>query len=128
MRAVVCTGYGPPETLRLVEVDPPIPGADEVRLRVRATAVTSSDCLVRGFRMKPTLWIPGRLVLVITRPRRPILGMVFAGDVDAVGREVTSVALGQEVYGLDRFGFGCYAEYKCQRADGVIAPKPTNLS
>lgn len=127
MQAVVCAGYGPPEVLRLAELDDPVPGPGEVRVEVRATAVTTSDCFVRGFRVKPSLWIPGRLVLGITRPRRPVLGMVFAGDVDAVGRGVTSVAVGQAVYGFDRFGFGCYAEYKCLPATGVIAPKPANL-
>ena len=127
MQAAVCTRYGPPEVLRLAEVDRPLPGPDDVRIKVAATAVTTSDCFVRGFRVKPSLWIPGRLVLGITRPRRPVLGMVFAGDVDTVGRNVTSVAVGQAVYGFDRFGFGCYAEYKCLRADSVIAPKPTNL-
>jgi hypothetical protein len=69
----------------------------------------------------------GRLALGITKPRRPVLGMVFAGDVDVVGRAVTSVPVGRAVYGFDRFAFGCYAEYKCLPADGVIAPKPANL-
>ena len=127
MRAVVCTSYGPPEVLRLAEVDQPVPGRGEVRIRVRATAVTTSDCFVRGFRVKPLLWIPGRLVLGLVRPRKPVLGMVFAGDVDAVGPGVSSPAPGQAVYGFDRFGFGCYAEYKCLPADGVVGPKPANL-
>src|SRR5947209_2701107 len=127
MQAVVCTRYGPPEVLRLAQVDQPVPGPGEVRINVYATAVTTSDCFVRGFHLKPSLWIPARLMLGISRPRRPVLGMVFAGDVDAVGPGVTSMAVGQAVYGFDRFGFGCYAEYKCLRADGVIAPKPANL-
>jgi NADPH:quinone reductase-like Zn-dependent oxidoreductase len=113
--------------LRLAEVDQPVPGPDDVRVKVHATAVTSSDCFIRGFHVKPSLWIPGRLVLGITRPRRPVLGMVFAGEVDAVGSAVSSVVIGQAVYGFDRFRFGCYAEYKCLRADGVIGPKPANL-
>jgi NADPH:quinone reductase-like Zn-dependent oxidoreductase len=127
MQAAVCTRYGPPDVLRLAEVDRPLPGPGEVRIRVSATAVTTSDCFIRGFRVKPSLWIPGRLVLGITRPRRPVLGMVFAGDVDAVDPAVSSLTVGQAVYGFDRYTFGCYAEYKCLPADGVIGPKPTNL-
>lgn len=128
MQAAVCAGYGPPEVLRPAEIDQPVPGPGDVRIKVYATAVTTSDCFIRGFRIKPSLWIPGRLVLGITRPRRPVLGMVFAGDVDAIGQNVTSVAVGQAMYGFDRFAFGCYAEYKCLPADGVIAPKPANLN
>ncbi|GAA2359643.1 NAD(P)-dependent alcohol dehydrogenase [Dactylosporangium salmoneum] len=127
MQAVVCTRYGPPEVLCLTEVDQPEPGPGEVRVRVRATTVTTSDCFVRGFRLKPSLWIPARLVLGVTRPRRPVLGMVFAGDVDAVGPGVAATQVGQAVYGFDRFRFGCYAEYKVLPASGVVAPKPANL-
>ena len=127
MLAAVCTRYGPPDVLQLAEVDLPVPKRDGVRVKVRATAVTSSDCFVRGFRIKPSLWIPGRLALGITRPRRPVLGMVFAGDIDAVGERVTSFEVGQPVFGFDRFGFGTYAEYKCMPAGGVIALKPANL-
>ncbi len=127
MQAVVCTGYGPPEVLRMTEIKTPVPGPGDVRINVHTTAVTTSDCFVRGFHISPSLWIPGRLVLGITRPRRSVLGMVFAGDVAAAGRDVSSVAVGQAVYGFDRFGFGCYAQYKCMPAGGVIAPKPANL-
>ena len=128
MRAVVCTRYGPPEVLQLAEIDLPTPGRDGVRVRIRATAVTSSDCFVRGFRIKPSMWLPARLALGVTRPRKSVLGMVLAGDIDAVGEDVTSFEVGQPVFGFDRFGFGTYAEYKCMPADGVLAPKPANLS
>jgi len=127
MRAVVCDRYGPPEVLRPVEIDPPVVRRGQVRVEVRATAVTSSDTFIRGFRLKPSLWIPGRLALGLTRPRRPVLGMVFAGRVDAVAPGVAAWQVGQRVYGFDRFGFGCYAQLKTLPADGVLAPSPVNL-
>jgi NADPH:quinone reductase-like Zn-dependent oxidoreductase len=114
--------------LQVAEVPMPTLGRGEVRVRIHATAVTSSDCFVRGFQMKPSMWIPGRLVLGVTRPRKPILGMVLAGDIDAVGGGVTSFEVGQPVFGFDRFGFGTYAQYKTMPAGGVLATKPTNLS
>lgn len=128
MLAAVCPRYGPPDVLRVAEVPVPALGRGDVRVRVHATAVTSSDCFVRGFQMKPSMWIPGRLVLGVTRPRKPILGMVLAGDVDAVGAHVTSFEVGQPVFGFDRFGFGTYAEHKTMPAGGVLAPKPTTLT
>lgn len=128
MLAAVCRRYGPPDVLQVTEVPMPTPGRDGVRVAIYATAVTSSDCFVRGFQIKPSMWIPGRVVLGVTRPRQPVLGMVLAGDVDAVGGDVTSFEVGQPVFGFDRFGFGTYAEYKTMPATGVLAPKPTTLT
>ena len=128
MLAAVCTRYGAPEVLQLAEIEPPRLKPDGVRIKIRASAVTSSDCFIRAFRVKPALWIPGRLVLGITRPRKPVLGMALAGEIDAVGAEVTSFEVGQPVFGFDRFGFGTYAQYKCMPAGGVLASKPANLS
>ena len=76
----VCTRYGPPEVLQLRELPTPFPKRDEVRIRVHATAVTSSDCIVRSLRVPASMWIPARLVVGLTKPRRPILGMVLAGE------------------------------------------------
>lgn len=128
MLAAVCPRYGPLDVLVVAEVPMPALGRDDVRVRIHATAVTSSDCFVRGFTIKPSMWIAGRVVLGVTRPREPILGMVLAGDVDAVGGNVTSFEVGQPVFGFDRFGFGTYAEYKNMPASGVIAPKPATLT
>lgn len=70
MKAVVCTHYGPPEVLQLRELEKPAPKHDEVRIKIHATAVTSSDCIVRSFNLPASMWIPARLVLGITKPRR----------------------------------------------------------
>lgn len=128
MRAVVCTGYGPPEVLQLRDVADPAPTARELRIHISATAVTSSDCIMRRLNVPATMQIPARLALGLTKPRKPVLGMVFAGEVDAIGRDVSTFGVGDEVFGIDRFAFGAYAEYKCVRQDGVVAQKPSNLS
>jgi len=127
MKAIVCTKYGSPEVLQLRDLEKPDFKNDEVRIRVRATAVTSSDCIVRGFRIPVALWIPARLVLGLRRPRK-ILGMVLAGDVETIGKGVRLFKEGDRVFGLDPFAFGAYAEYKCLQESGVLAPIPGNLT
>jgi NADPH:quinone reductase-like Zn-dependent oxidoreductase len=128
MKAAVCTKYGSPEVLQLREVKDPTPRHGEVRIKIHASAVTSSDCIVRSFSVPASMWVPARLVLGVTRPRPPVLGMVFAGEVEAVGTGVASFSEGEQVFGLDRFAFGAYAERKCMTEGGVLARKPLNLS
>src|SRR6266545_3247077 len=74
MKAVVCTKYGPPEVLQLRELGTPAPKHDEVRIQIHATAVTSSDCIIRSLNVPASMWIPARLVVGITKPRKPVLG------------------------------------------------------
>jgi len=128
VKAVVCTKYGSPEVLQLAELEKPAPGDYDVCIRIHATAVTSSDCIVRGFTIPAALWLPARLFLGLTRPRQPVLGMVLAGEVESGGKEVTSFKPGDQVFGIDRFAFGTYAQYKCLPESGVLASKPFNLS
>jgi NADPH:quinone reductase-like Zn-dependent oxidoreductase len=128
MKAVVCTRYGPPEVLQLRELEEPAPKDDEVRIKIHATAVTSSDCIVRSFSIPAAMWIPGRLVLGITKPRSPVLGMVLAGEIEGVGKDVGSFIERDQVFGFDRFDFGAYAEYKCMPESRVLTSKPSNLS
>jgi len=127
VKAVVCAKYGPPEVLQLREVEDPAPKRDEVCIRIFATAVTSSDCIVRSGDVNRVLWLPMRVAVGFRAPRRP-LGMVLAGDVASVGEEVTSFKPGDQVFGFDRFGFGAYAEFKCMSGRGLLAPKPSNVS
>lgn len=127
MRAVFCVSYGPPEVLQLREVEAPIPGKGEVAIRIAATAVTSSDCIVRRGKVSPLLWLPMRVAVGFRAPRRP-LGMVLAGEVSSIGDGVTSFGPGDQVFGFDPFGFGCYADVKCMSAAGLLAAKPANLS
>lgn len=128
MRAVVCPRYGPPDVLRLEERPTPVPRPDEVRIRIHATAVTSSDCYTRGLRLNPAYRLLARLVLGWRGPRQPVLGMVLSGEVDAIGREVRTFEVGDQVLGFDRRRFGTYPEQVCWRADGILARRPESLS
>ena len=120
MKAIVCTKYGPPEVLQLREVEKPTPKKNEVRIRNFATTVTASDAIVRGFKLRrlSPLGIMMAFVLGIRAPRKPIIGMVVAGEVESVGEEVTRFKVGDQIYGstLGSGGFirfGAYAEYIC---------------
>ena len=128
VRAVVCTRYGPPEVLRLEELAAPTPRKNEVLIRILATAVTSSDCYVRGLRLTPAYRIMAPLVLGWNAPRRPVLGMVLSGEVDSVGLDVRSFEVGDRVFGFNRHRFGTYAQYVCWPEDGPLAMRPVNLS
>jgi NADPH:quinone reductase-like Zn-dependent oxidoreductase len=128
MKAIVCTKYGPPEVLQLKEVEKPTPRKNEVCIKIFATAVTASDCIVRGFKVPIRFWLPMGLVIGFTKPRKPILGMVLAGEVESVGKDVKSFKKGDQVFGFDRFVFGTYAEYKCIPEEGMLAIKPTNVN
>ncbi len=131
MRAVVCTGYGPPDVLELAEVRKPVPKDDEVLIRIRATTVSAADCELRGFDFAPWIWLPLRLGFGILRPRQPVLGQDLAGDVDSVGRDVKSFREGDRVFAATGIGLGAYAEYICLRENpetGAIATMPENVS
>ena len=128
MRAVVCTRYGTPEVLRLEDLATPVPRKNEVLIRIRATAVTSSDCYVRGLRLSPAYRIMARLALGWSAPRQPVLGMVLSGEVDAVGPDVRSFEVGDRVFGFNRHRFGTYAQYVCWPEDGLLATRPANLT
>jgi len=116
MRAVVHDRYGPPEVLRLEDVERPVPNDDEVLVRVHATTVTRTDCHMRE--ASPFIW---RFMLGFLRPKRRILGLEFAGVVEAVGSTVTEFDVGDRVFGLRN---GAYAEYVCVREAGLLAHMP----
>ena len=128
MKAVVCTRYGPPEVLRLEERATPAPRKNEVRIRILATAVTSSDCYVRGLRLSLAYRLMARLVLGWNAPRQPVLGMVLSGEVDSVGPDARSFGVGDPVFGFDQQRFGTYAQYVCWPDDGLLATRPANLT
>ncbi len=128
MKAIVCTKYGPPEVLQLKEVEKPAPKPNEVLIKIFATGVTASDCIVRGFKVPIIMWIPMAAAVGFPKPRQPILGMVFAGAVESVGKDVKTYKKGDQVFGFDRFAFGTYAGYKCMPEDGMLAIKPANLN
>ncbi len=124
----MCTRYGPPEVLQLQDAAKPVPGSKQVRIRVAATAVTSSACYIRGLNLPFGYRMAARLTLGLTAPRRPILGMVLAGQVESAGSDVTAFGEGDRVFGLDRHRFGAYAEYVCWPGGGMLAPLPEPMS
>ncbi len=128
MRAVICSAYGPPEVLTLADVPTPTPTAGEVRIRIRATAVTSSDCYVRGLDLDPRYRLLARLALGWKAPRQPILGMVLSGQIDAVGSGVTRFSEGDVVFGFDRHRFRTYAQYVCWTQDALLVSRPADLT
>ena len=127
MRAIVCTRYGPPEVLRLTERATPVPRKNEVRIRILATAVASSDCYVRGLDLNRAYRLMARLALGWNAPRQPVLGMVLSGKVDAIGPDASSFEEGERVFGFDPRRFGTYAEYVCWPDHGLLVTRPANL-
>lgn len=128
MKAIVCTQYGPPEVLHFKEVEKPIPKDNEVLIKVYATAVTSGDCRVRSFTVPLSYWLSARIVLGLSKPKRAILGSVFAGEVEGVGQAVKHFQKGDQVFGSKGHDFGAYAEYLCMPENGPLAIKPTNVT
>jgi NADPH:quinone reductase-like Zn-dependent oxidoreductase len=127
VKAVVYTGYGPPEVLRLADRPEPRAGRNDVLIRVHSTAVTASDCLVRGLRF--TGWRRSLIRIAFgVRAPRGVLGMVAAGEVESVGRRVTRFAPGDRVFGMGGFRFGAYAEKVCWSARATLAAMPAGLT
>lgn len=120
MKAAVHDRYGPPEVLRVQEVERPEPQDGEVLVRVRASTVNRSDCGLRG-----ATYFFARAFTGLLRPKRKIAGTELAGTVEAVGPAVTDFAAGDDVFGIRG---GANAEYVCVPADGLIVPKPAGLS
>lgn len=128
MKAIACKRYGPPEVLEFIELPKPTPADDEILIRVRATTVSSGDCRVRSLSLPRGFGPLGRLALGLRGPRQAILGTELAGDVESVGRTVTSFKPGDAVFAFPGGRMGAYVEYKCMPGDGAVARKPPRLS
>ena len=133
MKAIICTKYGPPEVLKLQEVDKPIPKDNEVLGKIYATTVTIGDVRIRSFNVPRLQWLFARLYLGLRKPKNSILGMEIAGEIEAVGSDVKLFKKGDKIFALlyhkrAKPPFGGHAEYKCLPEDGVLALKPVNMT
>ncbi len=128
MKAVICTKYGTPEVLQIQEVVKPIPGNNQILVKIVATAVNSGDVRVRSLDAKGFMKVIMQLVLGISKPRKPILGTVFSGVVEAVGDKVSKFKVGDKVFGMTGFKFGTYAEYIAVNQNGNVLEMPKNAT
>ncbi|MDQ7816404.1 MAG: NAD(P)-dependent alcohol dehydrogenase [Melioribacteraceae bacterium] len=134
MKAVVCTKYGPPEVLKIVEVEKPFPKPNEVLIKILATTAHIGDTKIRrlepgmgpvkDFFFKPIM----RIIVGFTRPRKKILGMELSGEIETVGKDVTLFKVGNPVFASTEFRFGTYAQYCCIPENGILAIKPANMT
>jgi NADPH:quinone reductase-like Zn-dependent oxidoreductase len=123
MRAAVRTSYGPPDVVRIAEVDKPTPKNNQVLVKVHATTVNRTDC---GFRAGRPFFV--RLLTGLPRPKVTVLGTEFAGEVEMVGASVTSFRVGDRVFGFKGLPFGAHADYMAIPQDGFLATMPAQLS
>jgi len=132
MKAIICTKYGPPEVLQFTEIEKPTPKDNEVLIKIYATAVTASDIFIRSSELPIRFLIPMRLMLGLFKPRKSIIGLVLAGEIESTGKDTKRFKKGDQVYGLTGFGLGAYAEYKCMKETdstyGCLAIKPVSIS
>jgi NADPH:quinone reductase-like Zn-dependent oxidoreductase len=137
VKAIVCTKYGPPEVLQLREVEKPVPRDNEILVKIHATTCHVGDTRIRSFRVPFWQVVPFLILMGLRRPKRSILGMELAGDVESTGKAVKRFKEGDPVFAFVGFGFGAHAEYRCLPEEteegaatkkGLVALKPTNLS
>lgn len=128
MKAVICTRYGPPEVLQVREVAKPIPNNSQILVKIAATTVNSGDVRVRKLDVKGLMKLIMRLVLGISKPRKPILGVVYSGIVESIGYEVSKFKPGDKVFGMTGFKFGTYAQYITVSQNSNVLEMPVNAT
>jgi len=134
MKAVVCTKYGPPEVLQFTQLEKPSPKENEVLIKVHATTAHIGDTKIRrlepglgpvmDFFFKPIM----RFMIGFRGPRKKVLGMELAGEIEAIGDNVTLFSIGDAVFGSTEFDFGTYAEYCTMPEDSILTKIPKNMS
>ncbi|HUU04704.1 MAG TPA: NAD(P)-dependent alcohol dehydrogenase [Patescibacteria group bacterium] len=129
MKAIYHTKYGPADGLQLKEVEKPAPRDNEVLIKIHATTVTTTDCNARNFTFVPKSFaFPARLMFGLRKPRKNILGVDLAGEIEAVGKNVKLFKEGDQVFGSPGARFGAHAEYSCMPEKGVLVKKPASMT
>lgn len=128
MRAAVCLGYGAPEQVKVMEVPMPKIGKKDVLIKVMASAVNSGDVRMRGLKVNAITRVVLRLVLGVSKPRNPILGVALAGEIVEIGEEVRSFKVGDQVYAMTGFRFGGHGQFASISEKACIALKPASAS
>jgi NADPH:quinone reductase-like Zn-dependent oxidoreductase len=128
MKAIICTKYGPPEVLKLQDVEKPQPKENDLLVKVMSTCVNSGDVRVRGLKAEGFMKLTMRVVLGFNKPRKPILGNVFSGIVERIGSNVTQFKVGDQVYGITGFKFGTHAEYVTIHENSTVIKMPSNAT
>jgi len=128
MKAAICTNYGLPEVLQIQEVSKPLPNDNQILVKIIATTINSGDVRVRSLDVKGFMKVIMRLVLGISRPRKPILGTVFSGVVKSIGDNVSKFKIGDKVFGMTGFKFGTYAEYIAVNQNSNVLEMPENAT
>lgn len=136
MKAVVFDQYGPPDVLRLAELETPSPEANQILIRIHATSIGFGDLMVRRFgevspsefNMPLPMWLLGRMSFGFRKPKHGRLGHEFAGQVGAVGEHVIKFAVGDRVFGFLGDSMGADAEYACMPESGAVEHMPANVS
>ena len=129
MKAIVYTKYGAADVLQVREIEKPEPEDNEVLIRVHAAEATKADCELRSFNFAVKwFWLPLRVVIGVTKPKKQVLGGYFAGEVETIGKDVLKFKKGDQVFGTTRLQYGAYGEYVCLPANYTIVPKPHNTS
>lgn len=134
METVICTKYGPPEVLKLIDVPKPVPADNHVLIKIHATTCHIGDVRVRSFDIPFPFNIPFRFYLGLFKPKQPVLGMELAGEIESAGKNVKKFKPGDKVFATTGFKFGAYAEYICmaEQSDkiknGLVTFMPKNMS
>jgi len=128
MKAIVCEKYGSPDVLQIKELRKPVPGDDEVLVKIIATTANAADARIRGAVFPSIFKFPVKLAMGFKGPRKKVLGLELSGAVEAIGKNVTQYQVGDEVFASTGAGFGAYAEFICLSEKAVMLRKPANMT
>ena len=128
MKVANWTAYGSPNVLQLIDLEKPSPKNTEVLIKVHTSTVTTGDCRLRACRVPRGFWLPTRLAFGLFKPRKPIAGMEFSGEVESVGKDVSQFKKGDRVCGTAGMSLGANAEYVCLPETKPLVKIPDNIS